>query len=120
VFAVGFDSQNHAVLSVTSYLALKSVCVIPFSSISCEGSVKMLFSGSSLVRREFGNQHYMKPFHVTHIDQLCHMGVSKELLFYSRLYLIHILFTKYGVLPSPFLEVRYYVNTKTAVIDNLC
>jgi hypothetical protein len=79
----------------------------------------MLFTGSPLVRREFGNQHCMKPFHVTHIDQLCHMGVSKG-LFYIHLYLIYIQFTKYGVLPLPFLEVRYYVNTKTAVIDNLC
>jgi hypothetical protein len=49
----------------------------------------MLFTGSPLVRREFGNQHCMKPFHVTHIDQLCHMGVSKGLLFYSR----YILYT---------------------------
>jgi hypothetical protein len=83
-----------------------------------EDSVEMLFTGSPLVRRKFGNQHCMKPFHVTLIK--CVTWVFKGLLFYSRLYLIHIQFTKYGVLPLPFLEVRYYVNTKTAVIDNLC
>jgi len=84
-FPIWFDSQNHGILSVTIYLVLKSLCnVMSCSSICYEDSVKMLFTGSPLVQREFGNQYCMKPFHVTHIDQLCHMGVSKGLLFYSR------------------------------------
>jgi hypothetical protein len=116
VVAIGFDLQNDGVLSVTSYLVLKSICVMSCSSISCEDGVKMLFTGSPLMRKEFGNQHC----HVTHIDQLCHMGVSKGLLFYSCLCFVHIQFTKYAVFPLPFLEVRYYINTKIAVIDNSC
>jgi len=37
-----------------------------------------------------------------------------------KLCFIHIQFTKFAVLPVPFLEIRYYVNTEIAVIDNLC